>query len=58
MSDSQIAKVILALNNLTAARNMLTGAVTEGGALSNRIAAINEKIKICEEELRNIQFNK
>lgn len=58
MSDSQIAKVIMAINNLTTVRKLLTDAINEGGSLSDKIAAVNEKVKICEEELRAIQYNK
>lgn len=55
MSDSQIAKIIIALNNLSSARIILNDAVTEGGNMAPLITALMDKIKSCEDELNSLQ---
>lgn len=58
MSDSQIAKIIMALNNLSGARTHLNDAIKEGGDIAATLSPLLEKIKSCEDELRIIQYQK
>ncbi len=58
MSDTQIAKIIMALNNLSGARALLNDAVNEGGDIAVSLSTLLEKIKSCEDELRIIQHQK
>jgi len=58
MSNSQIAKIIIALNNLNNARSVLDDAAKEGGDIAPSITALIAKIKDCEDELNLIQFQK
>ena len=58
MSDSQIAKIIMALNNLSGARALLNDAVKEGGDIAVSLSMLLEKIESCENELRIIQYQK
>ncbi len=58
MSDSQIAKVIIALNSLDNARSILNDAVREGGAIAPSLTVLINKIQECEAELRLIQYQK
>lgn len=58
MSDAQIAKIIMALNNLSSARSILSDAAEEGGTVALTLTALMEKLQNCEEELRIIQYQK
>lgn len=58
MSDSQIAKIIMALNNLGNARAILNEAVEEGGDIALSLTTLINKLEDCEAELRSIQFQK
>lgn len=58
MTDSQIAKIILALNSLSNARSILNDAVEEGGDTAPSLTTLVTKLKDCEAELRLIQFQK
>lgn len=58
MSDSQIAKIIMALNSLDNARSILNDAVKEGGDMAPSLNALVNKLKDCETELRMIQYQK
>ncbi len=55
MSNSQIAKVIMAVNNLSCALTLLEDAVKEGGDMASSLTALIDKIKQCEDELNSIQ---
>lgn len=58
MTDEQLAKVIMAINNLDRARFILTDIVDKSDKFSSVIAEIIGKIKECEEKLSNIQYEK
>lgn len=58
MSDSQIAKIIMALNSLDNARSFLNDAVKEGGPIAPSLNALLIKLKDCETELRSLQYQK
>lgn len=58
MSDSQIAKIIMALNNLSSARTILNDAVKEGGDVAPSLTTLIDKLQDCEAELRLIQYQK
>ncbi|MGE5606846.1 MAG: hypothetical protein ACM3YE_14305 [Bacteroidota bacterium] len=58
MSDSQIAKIIMALNSLDNARSILNDAIKEGGDVAPSLNALMNKLKDCETELRLIQYQK
>lgn len=58
MSDSQIAKIIMALNSLDNARSILNDAVKEGGDIAPSLTALINKLQDCEAELRLIQYQK
>lgn len=55
MSDSQIAKIIMAANNLNSARMLLNEVVNEGGDIAAKISTLANIIKDCENELHSIQ---
>ncbi len=58
MSDSQMAKIIMALNNLNNARLILNEAVKEGGDVAPYLITLMDKIHNCETELQLIQYQK
>lgn len=58
MSDSQIAKIIMALNSLDNARSILNEAAKEGGDMAPSLNALVNKLKDFETELRLIQYQK
>lgn len=58
MSDSQKAKIIIALNSLSTARSILDDAANEGGDIAPSITTLIAKIKDCEDELNLIQFQR
>ena len=58
MSDAQIAKIIMAINSLGTARGILENAARDEGSSNDKLGQISEKIKQCEEELRQIQYSK
>lgn len=58
MNDVMAAKIIMAINELGSARNLLTAALKEGGDEVVKIVAVLDKIKTCETELQNIQTGK
>ena len=58
MSDSQIAKIIMALNSLDNARTFLNEAIKEGGDMAPSLNMLVNKLKDCETELRLIQYQK
>ncbi|NLW47453.1 MAG: hypothetical protein GXY86_08970 [Firmicutes bacterium] len=57
MSDSQIAKIIMATNNLSNARSLLNEAINEGGDIAAKISTLINILKDCENELHSIQAN-
>lgn len=58
MSNSQIAKIIMAVNNLSCVQALLNDAIKEGGDLAPSLTPIMEKIQQCEADLNSIQSNK
>jgi hypothetical protein len=58
MSGSQIAKIIMALNNIDNARSVLNDAIKEGGAAAPALIQIMNKLQECEAELNIIQYQK
>ena len=58
MTGEQIAKLIMASNELGKSRTILLDLVKENGEFSNRLAMIVDKLKECEDEISNIQFGK
>lgn len=58
MSDSQIAKIIMALNSIDNARSILNDAIKEGGDVAPSLMALLDKLHDCEVELRLIQYQK
>lgn len=58
MTDSQIAKIIMALNSLGNARAILNEAIEEGGDIVPSLTMLINKLQDCEGELRLIQFQK
>ena len=58
MTGEQIAKLIMAGNDLGKSRTILADLLKENGDFSIRIAAIVDKLKECEDEISNIQFGK
>ena len=58
MSDSQIAKIIMALNSLGNARAILNEAVEEGGDVAPALTKLINDLQDCEAQLRIIQFQK
>ncbi|MCL6588743.1 MAG: hypothetical protein K6U80_02205 [Firmicutes bacterium] len=58
MSDTQIAKIIMAVNSLGTARGILENAIRDEGVYTAKLGQITQKIKECEEELRAIQYSK
>lgn len=58
MSDSQIAKIIMALNSINNARSILNDAVKEGGDVAPSLMTLLDKLQDCEAELRLIQYQK
>ena len=58
MTGEQIAKLIMAGNDLGKSRTLLADLLKENGDFSIRLAAIVDKLKECEVELSNIQFGK
>lgn len=58
MNGEQIAKLIMAGNELGKSRAILAELLKENSELSGRLSAIVEKLKACEEEINNIQFGK
>lgn len=55
MSDSQIAKIIMATNSLSNARSLLNEVINEGGDIASKISTLTNIIKECETELHSIQ---
>jgi hypothetical protein len=55
MSDSQIAKIIMATNYLSNARALLNEIINEGGDIATKTATLANIIKDCENELHSIQ---
>lgn len=55
MSDSQIAKIIMAVNDLSNARILLNEVISEGGDIAAKISSLTNIIKDCENELNTIQ---
>lgn len=55
MTDSQIAKIIMATNNLNNARSLLNDVISEGGNMATKISTLINIIKDCENELHSIQ---
>jgi hypothetical protein len=58
MSEIEIAKIIMAVNSLGTARAVLENAIRDGGSFTDKLAAVVQKIKECEEQLRVIQYSK
>lgn len=58
MSDSQIAKIIMALNSIDNARSILNDAVKEGGDAAPALIELMNKLQDFEAELRIIQYQK
>jgi hypothetical protein len=58
MTGEQIAKLIMAGNELGKSRTILADLLKENGEFSNRLAMIVDKLKECEDEINNIQFGK
>ena len=58
MTGEQIAKLIMAGNELGKSRSMLVELVKENGEFSDRLTLIVDKLKQCEDEINNIQFGK
>lgn len=55
MSDSQIAKIIMALNNLNSAKTYLSEAAKEGGAVAPSLIELIEKLRDCEDQLNHLR---
>lgn len=55
MSDAQIAKIIMAANNLNNARTLLNEVLKEGGEIASKISTLINIIQDCENELHSIQ---
>jgi hypothetical protein len=58
MTGEQIAKLIMAGNELGKSRSILSDLLKENNEFSNRLAMIVDKLKACEDEINNIQFGK
>jgi hypothetical protein len=58
MTGEQIAKLIMAGNDLGKSRVILVDLLKENSEFSNRLSMIVDKLKECEDELNNIQFGK
>jgi hypothetical protein len=58
MTGEQIAKLIMAGNELGKSRAILDDLLKENSEFSNRLAMVINKLKECETELSNIQFGK
>lgn len=57
MSNSQIAKIIMAVNSISYALSLLNDAIEEGGDLASSLTPLMEKLKQCEADLNSIQSN-
>jgi hypothetical protein len=58
MTGEQIAKLIMAGNELGKSRSILVDLLKENGDFSGRLTIIVDKLKECEDEINNIQFGK
>jgi hypothetical protein len=58
MTGEQIAKLIMAGNELSKSRVILADLLKENSDISSRLSAIVDKLKACEEEISSIQFGK
>jgi hypothetical protein len=58
MTGEQIAKLIMAGNELGKSRAILDDLLKENSEFSNRLATVINKLKECETELSNLQLGK
>jgi hypothetical protein len=58
MNGEQIAKLIMAGNDLGKSRVILADLLKENSEFSNRLSMLVDKLKECEDELNSIQFGK
>ncbi len=58
MTGEQIAKLIMACNELNKSRSIVAEIIKEGGENSQRLNSVLDKLTECETELGNIQNGK
>lgn len=58
MNGEQMAKLIMACNELGKSRILLADIVKEECGILDRLSPILQKLKECEDELCNIQYGK
>jgi hypothetical protein len=58
MTGEQIAKLIMAGNELGKARSIMADLLKDNNEFSIRLTAVVDKLKDCEAEISNIQFGK